>query len=400
MNATPMRIAIFIYCLRGGGAQRRTLTLANGFAARGHRVEMVVVSSLESAGARLAPGIRVQPLDRGWRRWFEPLNRRVNVRGLFTFGSIPTLAAVLRRTRPDVLLSAASHVNRIAVAARELSLTGTPLVLRASNHPSANIPYWPFVERVTRQYLRIVAGRLYPRAEAIIAVSEGVAHDVRALTKLPAERVTTIYNPVVGPEIEAGARAPLDHPWFLPGSPPVVLGVGKLKLQKNFPLLLRAFARVRAARPARLVILGEGGHLHELERLAVHLGVAEDVAFPGFVENPYAWMARAAVFALSSSWEGLPGALIEAMACGCPVVSTDCPSGPDEILEDGRLAPLVPVGDERALAEAILSVLDRPPDTGRLRERARAFSIDAAVDRYLEVLARVARREPGPVGRG
>jgi glycosyltransferase involved in cell wall biosynthesis len=386
MNEAPMHVALFIYCLRGGGAQRRTLTLANGFAARGHRVDLVVVASQESRGVKLAPGIRVHALDRGWRLWFEPLNRHINVRSFFTFGAIPPLAAYLRRERPEVLLSAASHVNRVAVWGRQLSGTGIPLVLRASNHPSANVPYWRFVEWLTRRYLRVMVGRLYPRAEAIIAVSEGVARAVRVLTKLPADRITTIYNPVVGPALEESARAALDHPWFAPGSPPVVLGVGRFKLQKNFPLLLRAFARVRGVRPARLVILGEGGHRHELERLAHQLGVAEDVALPGFVENPYAWMSRASVFVLSSAWEGLPGVLIEAMACGCPVVSTDCPSGPDEILENGRLGPLVPVGDDRAMAEAILSVLDHPPNAARLRARARCFSVDVAIDRYLKVL--------------
>jgi glycosyltransferase involved in cell wall biosynthesis len=143
---------------------------------------------------------------------------------------------------------------------------------------------------------------------------------------------------------------------------------------------------VRSVRPARLVILGEGTHRHELESLARSLGVTQDVALPGFVENPYPWMSRAAVFVLSSLWEGLPGALIEAMACGCPLVSTDCPSGPAEILEHGELGPLVPVGDDQAMANAILSVLENPPDREKLRARARQFAADAAIARYLEVL--------------
>lgn len=390
-----LHIALFIYCLKGGGAQKRTVTLAEGFAERGHRVDLVVVSSDESGEVPLAPEVRVVPLDRGWRHWFEPLNRHVNVRGLFTLGSICTLARYLRRERPDVLLSAASHVNLVAICARQLSATGIPLVLRVSNNPTGNLPYWPFVQRLIRRYLRAMAGHFYPLADAIVTVSHGVARDLQELTNLPEARITTIYSPIVGPELADKARAPLDHPWFAANQPPVVLGVGKFKLQKDFPVLLRAFARVRAERPARLVILGRGGHRHELESLARGLGIAEDVALPGFVENPYVWMSRASVFVLSSLWEGLPGVLVEAMACGCPVVSTDCPSGPAEILAQGEFGRLVPVGDDRAMAEAILHTLDHPVDRERLRQRARLFSIDGAITAYLDVLAAAVAKRIG-----
>jgi glycosyltransferase involved in cell wall biosynthesis len=169
----------------------------------------------------------------------------------------------------------------------------------------------------------------------------------------------------------------------------VVLGAGRLHPQKDFPTLLRAFARVRAQRPARLVVLGSGKRAARraaLLALAGRLGVGADVDLPGFAENPYAYMARAAVFALSSAWEGLPTALIEAMACGCPVVSTDCPSGPAEILEGGRYGELVPVGDDAALAAALLRALDAPPARAALRARAAQFSLEAAVERYLPVL--------------
>jgi glycosyltransferase involved in cell wall biosynthesis len=233
---------------------------------------------------------------------------------------------------------------------------------------------------------------VYPWADAVIAVSDGVAEQVASLTGMPRERITTIYNPVVTPELLWRSREPVDHPWLAPGQPPVVLGVGKLKIQKGFRTLIRAFARVRAARPARLVILGEGARRRTLEALVDELGLREDVALPGYVENPWAWMSRASVFALSSRWEGLPGALIEAMACGCPVVSTDCPSGPAEILEGGVYGPLVPVGDAGALARAILELLDAPPDPARLRARAAAFCVDPALERYLEVLLGAAPR--------
>ncbi|MFQ5668750.1 MAG: glycosyltransferase, partial [Candidatus Binatia bacterium] len=397
MSKRPMHVAVFIYCLTGGGAQRRTLTLANAFAARGHQVDLVVVSSEERCRAQVRAGVRLIPLDVGWRRWLAPLTKHLNVRGFFTAGAVTVFARYLRRERPDVVLSAASHVNLVAVVAHRIAGLSIPLVLRASNQPSGNLSLWPVADRVARRFLRWMASRVYPWADHVIAVSEGVARDLVTLTGMPSERITTIYNPVVTPEVQERASAPLEHPWFAPGSPPVVLGVGKFKIQKDFPTLVRAFARVRAARPARLVILGEGGERGKIEHLARELGVADDVGLPGFMQNPFAWMSRASVFVLSSAWEGLPGALIEALACGCPVVSTDCPSGPDEILDHGAFGPLVPVGDDRALADAILSVLQKPPDRERLRARGAMFAVEPAVDRYLEVLQAQVQARPRPL---
>ena len=199
-------------------------------------------------------------------------------------------------------------------------------------------------------------------------------------------RVTTIHNPVDVQAVKEKSRAPLSHPWLGPGSPPVILGAGKLKTQKDFATLLRAFARVRAARPAHMIVLGEGEERRKLEKLARKLGIAAHTVLPGFVDNPFAWMARASVFVLSSAWEGFSNVLVEALACGCSVVSTDCPSGPAEILDAGAYGTLVPVGDDRALADAILAAMRSPRDPERLRSRAAAFSVDAAAGRYLEVL--------------
>jgi len=166
----------------------------------------------------------------------------------------------------------------------------------------------------------------------------------------------------------------------------VILGAGRLTPQKDFVTLIRAFARVRAQHPARLVILGDGKQRGEILGLAHRLGIAADLDLPGFVDNPFAWMSRSAVFVLSSVWEGFPGVLIEAMTCGCPVVSTDCPSGPVEIVDGGRYGRLVPVGDDEAMAAAILASLRDPGSPEMLRARAAEFSVDQAIDRYLEVL--------------
>lgn len=272
-----------------------------------------------------------------------------------------------------------------------------PLVLRASNYPSGNIRWWPPFEQAMRRLLRCTLGFVYPWADHVIAVSKGVAHEVQRLTGLPDDRVTTIYNPVVGPYIRRLAAQPVDHPWVADTQVPLILAVGRLTPQKDYPTLIHAFARVRYVRAAHLVILGEGRQRHKLEKRVHQLGLDADVALLGHVDNPFAWMSRAAVLVLSSAWEGLPGVLIEALACGCPVVSTDCPSGPREILEHGAFGPLVPVHDDRMLAAAILTVLAAPPDRDKFLRRAEDFRIDAGVDAYLGVLtAQVAARGTSP----
>jgi glycosyltransferase involved in cell wall biosynthesis len=364
------RIAVFLYGddESGSGAQRRTLTLIESFAARGHAVDVVVVRAGGELRAALPSGVRLVELG-AWSTRLPGARASWRAR---VYGSIPALARYLRREQPRVLLSAATHINLAAIWAWRLAGAGTRLVLRESNHPPP------------RRLVASLVRRSYPLASDIIAVSHGVAAAVAETTGLPSSRIKTIYNPVVTPRLTQLADSTCEEPWLKAGAPPVVLGVGRLRPQKDFPTLVRAFARVRRLHDARLLIVGNGdpGPLHAL---AAELGVGDDVRFPGFVQNPLPYMARAAVFVLSSAWEGLPGVLIEAMACGCPVVSTDCPSGPAEILEHGRLGPLVPVGDDAALARAIDGVLAARPDRARLQERARAFGIEAT-DRYLDVL--------------
>jgi glycosyltransferase involved in cell wall biosynthesis len=375
-------LAIFIHKLSGGGAPRRVLTLAHAFSQRGHRVDLVVVSAEGPLLEKVRPEIRLVVLDSAMPR----LIRRLKKQRLRTIASTGKLVRYLGSEKPDVLLSGANHVNLTALWARRLARVPIPLVLRASNHLSGSNRN-PINKRYFRWWM---ARRVYCWADAVIAVSRDVAEDIARHTGIEKTRITTIYNPTITPDLAQKAKQPLDHPWFAPGSPPVILAAGRLSTQKDFPTLLKAFARIRAVRPARLVILGEGKKRHQLQALARQLGVTADVALPGFVDNPFAWMARAAVFALSSAWEGLPGVLIEALACGCPAVSTDCPGGAAEILADGRYGTLVPVGDDQALASALLSALDAAPDPELLRKRAAQFSIDRAVDQYLKVLTAVA----------
>lgn len=390
MQSGRLRIAVFLYGPTRGGATRRGLTLARAFAERGHAVDLVMARRDGPLADRISPRLRVVNLYGG----LEP-PRLLRARRVRTRLCVPGLVRYLRRERPDVLLAGSTGVHLAALRAHRRARVDTGLVLRGCSHLSS---VSLSTRRLPRPFQLLLARLYYGAASAAIAVSDDVAADLARVTSLDPARIHVVPNPVVPPDLAEAVRAPLEHPWFAPGEPPVVLGAGRLARQKDFPILLRAFAELRRRRPARLVILGEangGNGRRELERLAARLGIAEDVALPGMVENPFAYMAHAAVFALSSAWEGLPGALIEAMASGCPVVSTDCPGGSREILEGGALGALVPVGDAAALADALARTLDAPPDRERLRRRAADFGIDASVERYLAVL-----RDVAPARRG
>jgi glycosyltransferase involved in cell wall biosynthesis len=195
-----------------------------------------------------------------------------------------------------------------------------------------------------------------------------------------------IYNPsVMASEVLEKAKSPLDHPWFKPDQPPVLIAIGRLEQQKDYPTMIKAFAEVRQAQPARLLILGEGRDRISLEKLIKEYGLDQDVSLPGFVSNPYAYLSRADLFVLSSRWEGLPTVLIEALCCGTQVVSTDCPSGPREILKDGKYGRLTPVGDVGALAAAInLSLKNHAP--GPPIESWQPYELGTIVDQYTNLL--------------
>jgi glycosyltransferase involved in cell wall biosynthesis len=227
---------------------------------------------------------------------------------------------------------------------------------------------------------------LYPWTNGVVVVSQGVRDDMVQVTGVPRRHITVIYNPsVVGAEIQEKANEPLDHPWFEPGQPPVLVAVGRLQQQKDYPMLLQAFAQVRRSQPARLLILGEGRERPMLEALIKELNLEDDVGLPGFVMNPYAYIARASLFVLSSRWEGLPTVLIEALCCGTPAVSTDCPSGPREILRKGKYGTLTPVGDAAAFAQAIAAALEKPLATPP-PESWQPYDLGVIVHHYLDLL--------------
>jgi glycosyltransferase involved in cell wall biosynthesis len=358
-------IAFFLPSLRSGGAERVILNLAHGLVERGFPVDLVLATAEGGFLDQLSPDVRL-----------------VDLKAKRVLQSLVPLTNYLRRERPRVLVPSMSHANVVALWAARLSGRRTPVMVTVHTTMSQ---YASTQGRLARLVWPSLLRTFYPWAAHVIAVSAGAADDLARTSGLPRDRIKVIYNPVITPSVLAGANQIPDHPWFTPGQPPVILGVGRLTPPKDFPTLIRAFALVRSRRAARLVILGEGEDRAALTALVAELGVAEDVALPGFQENALAYMAAAAVFVLSSAWEGLPTVLIEALAAGSRVVSTDCPSGPREILQEGRLGALVPVGHAAALAEAINNALDRPaPATPP--DALLPFTRDHAVDHYLRLI--------------
>lgn len=364
MGKNPGHVAVFAPSLALGGAQRAMVNIAAGMARRGIRVDLLLA---EARG----PFLELVPSD----------VRIIDFRSRPAVTSLPRLLRYVRRERPDVLLSTL-NASLTALLAKRLLGPGLRVVARYENTFS-------MVTRCSRLRTRCstrAVGRLLPHADAVVAVSHAAADDLRLAVPGAAHLVRTAPNPVVTPALRSQARLPVEHPWFNDPGTAVMIAVGRLSDEKDYPTLLRAAARVVRSRPARLVILGEGPRRRELTALARELGITGRVDFPGFVSNPYAYMARARVLVSSSKYEGLPAVLVEAMACGTPVVSTDCPSGPGEILEDGKLGKLTPVGDWKALANAVEETLDAPPDSETLTAKARRYSAETAVDRYLQIL--------------
>ncbi|HLV12976.1 MAG TPA: glycosyltransferase [Trueperaceae bacterium] len=374
----PTRLTVFLADLQGGGAERMMVVIANGMAARGMDVDLVLADVSGPYVKEVADAVRVVDLGTG------SVSR-----------ALLPLARHLRRRRPDVMLTTLAHTSFVAVLARAAAGVRVPTVVREANTPQAAYPGWVSGRTLLAHRL---APLTYRGADGVIAVSDGVKDALVTVLGVPEGKVATLYNPVVAPELKRLAREDPCHPWFAAGEPPVVLGVGSLTPRKDFATLVRAFARLE--RPdARLVILGEGEERAALQALVAELGLTGRVDLPGFAQNPFAFMSRAAVFVLSSTLEGLPGALVQALACGCPAVATDCPSGPREVLRDGAVGPLVPVGDVDAMAAAIARVLDDPPDRAALPaavERYDAGSVLDATCAYLEGMASRGRRPRRP----
>lgn len=340
--------------------------LINEFVARGILVDLLIGSADSPYMGALHENVRV-----------------VNLGTSNAITSVPSLAWYLHRNRPDMVMTQRIRVNVAALRARRVLGSKTPIVSTINTNLTSQLE--SLKPEKKRKHLQMMR-HYYPRNDGLIAVSCGVADDAAEVIGYPRERINTITNPVVTPALHEQAKQPVQHPWFEPGQPPVILGVGRLDPQKDFPTLLRAFARLRRERDCRLIILGEGRLRAELEGLAESLGIRADVDLPGFVTNPYAYMSRASLYTLSSAWEGSPNALTEALAVGVPVVATDCPNGPNEILEGGRYGLLVPVADDAALAQAMAQTLDNPLPRAVLQRAAARYTVENSATQYLACL--------------
>ncbi|MFP4131562.1 MAG: glycosyltransferase [Thiohalospira sp.] len=359
------RIAVLIAYTGDGGVEKMVNNLLRGFVDAGVTVDLLLLKARGGHVAGIPPEVNTYYL-----------NARTSLLAL------PAVVRYLRRVRPDALLAAKDRAARVALRARRWAGVATRVVPRMGMHLSGSLADKSALRRWSR--FRPVR-RLYPEADAIVAVAGPVADDLAAIGGIPRERFAVIANPTVTPELAALSREPVEHPWLgKERGRPVIVAVGRLKGQKDFPTLLRAFAALQ--HPARLIILGEGPDREALERLRDELGLTDSVDLPGFTDNPYAWMRAADLFVLSSRYEGSPNVLVEAMAVGTPVVATDCPSGPRALLRDGELVPLVPVGDSEALAAAMERVLAAPPDRDALKAAVADHTVAESSRRYREVL--------------
>jgi glycosyltransferase involved in cell wall biosynthesis len=360
------KVAFFLPFLAGGGAERACINLAEGFLHHGLEVDFVLAKKTGPLLKDVPPGAGV--VDLSARR---------------TLAALLPLANYLCREKPFALIAAPDHANLVAIWAKLLASSQTRVLIGNHIFLSSAIKN---SRKIQEKIYPFLLHLFYRRADALIAVSRGAANDMARVARIPRECIQPIYNPFPLAEIVRLGSEPPTHPWFAPGEPAVILAAGRLSAQKDYPTLLRAFASVRTRHLVRLVILGEGEELARILALADELGIRADIDLPGFSNHPYPLMARCRVFVLSSAWEGFGNVLVEALACGAQVVSTDCPSGPAEILEDGKYGRLVPVGDTVALACAIEDALDHPLPVEDLRERAKAFSSEMAVRAYLQVL--------------
>lgn len=359
----PQHVALFVPSLNHGGVQRVLLTLANGFAEQGWRTDLVLANA---AGPYLADvGDRVRVVD---------------LRSPRVAASLPRLVGYLRSQRPGAIISGMPYVNIVAIWARLIARVPTKVI--ATEHFDYSATLRPTLADKAIRGLSVLSYRF---ADHHVGVSQGVSESAARTFCLRPGSVRTIHNPIDTDRIASRAAEPVTSPWMRGANGPLVIAAGRLVKQKDFATLLRAISHLRQTQHVRLAILGDGPLRAELEMLARDLGISDHVLFAGFQDNPYSWMRNGDVFVLSSVAEGLPTVLIEAMACGTPVVSTDCPSGPHDILQGGKWGRLVAPKDHVGLAKAIAETLSDAPIAG-LTRRSQDFNVPSAVRQYAELI--------------
>jgi glycosyltransferase involved in cell wall biosynthesis len=364
MTEPELKLAILVHDLSASGVVRNAIRLAGHMAAGGQRTELWVVSNEGAFRDQVPPAVAIRAFGTGGKP---------GIRRFETLKAARAIAGAILAHRPQVLLSAGNHFH--LAAGRAFRLAGRPAATRLMGRASNATPRFGRALPGIAALANAVDARKYRELQTVIAVSHELARDLATRLQVPEQRITVIPNGVDLDAVTRMAGEALDDPWFAVGSPPVIVSAGRLSKQKNYPLLIDAFARLRKGRQARLLILGEGsaGARAALLGQSRSLGVEADVRLHGFDPNPMRFFARAGLFVLSSRWEGASNVLLEAMACGCPVVAVDCPTGVREQLDGGRVGPIVAMNDADALASAMAQRLDAPRASGDLKTHAGSF---------------------------
>ncbi|MFK5949810.1 MAG: glycosyltransferase [Methylococcales bacterium] len=361
-----VKVALFVPALGGGGAQRVMSILASGLSDKNVQVDLVLANAAGPYLRDIPSQVNVVDLKAG----------RI-------LTSIHRLVFYLLKEKPSVMLSTVAHANVAALFAKRISGVSTKLLIRVENTISVATAD---ENGLMSKILKYLIKKSYPWADGIVAPSQGVADDLIHKFNISGDLISVIYNPVVRPEIIQKAKMQVNHPWFEGGEEPVIISVGRLTRQKDYATLIQALSIVRKQQPARLIILGEGEDRNDLKNIIVKLKLEDYVDLAGFVDNPYAYMAKSDVFVLSSLWEGLPNTLIEAMAVGLPVVATDCRSGPNEILANGKYGWLSQTGSAISIADGILQALTSDTFPMPDKESMKLFQRNTSVDKYLKLL--------------
>ena len=359
------RLAVYCGPFDGGSTAKIAARLANAFAERGHPTDLLVTASRDPIAEPSVPGVRV-----------------VRMGAMGALIRVPAMAFYLGWRRPAAVLTHRIREDVFTLKAARLAATGTPVFVTVHGPLGVKLDHLRGGKGAQR---RAEVLHWYPRNRGIVAISEETASDLHSLLG-PDARVTTIPNPIVTPQMREAADAPLDHPWFHPGAPPVLVFAGRLEREKDLPTLLRAFAILRQGRDCRLLIIGDGKLRPQIESDRDALGLRDFVDLPGWAANPYPYLRRASLVVLSSVWDALPTVLIEALALGTPVVSTECGAGPREILDGGRYGPLVPTQDPQALAAALARTLADPLPRETLLQGGQRYEVERNANLYLRLM--------------
>lgn len=340
-----------------------TLHLAEAFLKRGYQVDLLVMNRVGEYIDQVPAGVEMIHLSK----------QKASA-------AIPAMISYFRKRQPDVICSAKDYLNVLVILAKKLSFTKGQLIVSSRVHLSEQARRHPASKRMKKW-----VAHTYRFADHIVGVSNGVAEDIQSITQL--SNVHTIYNPVLTADLEEKMNKQVDHPYFKDEKKKVFITVGRLHEQKDYSTLIEAFALVRERHSeVRLLVVGDGEERKALQKMVAEKELVDDVSFAGFQNNPYAYMKQADVFVLSSLYEGFGNVIVEALATGTTVVSTDCPSGPGEILEQGRSGYIVPVGNSDELALAMETALLQPMDPDKLKARASAFTVAACADEYERII--------------